>query len=81
MENLVCSGVLEILLSRYSVDRMRCELRELKKGGVGSYYRQTSLHSLKRNKASRRTTLLCDILINLSVMIPENMKRGLKSTN
>lgn len=38
VENLVCSGVLQILLSRYSVDGVRCELREIKKGGVGSYY-------------------------------------------
>ncbi len=37
VENLVCSGVLKILLSRYSVDRVRCELREPKKGVVGSY--------------------------------------------
>lgn len=38
VENLVCSGVLEILLSRYSMDRVRCELREPKKGVVGLYY-------------------------------------------
>lgn len=80
MENLVCSGVLEILLSRYSVDRMRCELRELKKG-VGSYYQQAPLRRAKRNKASCQTTSLCDILINLPVMIPENKKRRRKSTN
>lgn len=60
MENLVCSGVLEILLSGYRVDRMRCELRELKKGGVGSYYQQASLRSPKRNKASCRTDSLSD---------------------
>lgn len=29
VENLVCSGVRAILLSSYSVDRVRCELREL----------------------------------------------------
>lgn len=79
MENLVCSGVLEILLSRYSVDRMRCEFRELKKGGAGSYYQQASLRPPKRNKASCRTALLCDILNNLSVTTPENMST--KSTN
>ena len=38
VESLVCSGVFEILLSRYTVDRVRCELWEPKKGVVGSYY-------------------------------------------
>lgn len=38
VENLVCSGVFEILLSRYTVDWVRCELWEPKKGVVGSYY-------------------------------------------
>ncbi len=47
MENLVCSGVLEILSSRYSGDRVRCELREPKKGLVGSYYLQASFMSHK----------------------------------
>lgn len=59
VENLVCSGVLEILLSRYSVDRVRCKLREPKKGGVGSYCRQASLRLTERNKESCRPYLTC----------------------
>lgn len=87
VENLVCSGVLEILLSRYSVDRVRCELRESKKGGVGSYYRQASLCLTKRNKESCWTYLTCiatcwlctDRLVGNDLdEVNENTKRELK---
>lgn len=59
MENLVCSGVLEILLSRNSVDRVRCELREPKEGVAGSYYHKVSLCLTKRNKESYWSYLTC----------------------
>lgn len=38
----------EILSTRYSVDRVRCELRDPKKGVVGSYYCHISQREIKK---------------------------------
>lgn len=50
VENLVCSGVPHVLLSRYIVDGAERELRELQRGVVGSYYQQDSLDALRELK-------------------------------